>query len=77
MKYLNHAKLGLVLFSPAVAHSEMARVLRAAHPDSEILSAGFVNISTVRCYGGSVSLSLESQPEDTMLLAAYFAATRR
>jgi len=75
MKYLNHAKLGLVLFSPTVAHSEMARVLRAAHPDSEILSAGFIDAHNRRCYGGSASLSLESRPEDTRLLAAYFAAT--
>ena len=73
MKYINHGKLGLVLFSPAIQHAEMARVLRAAHPDSAILSAGFIKASGVECCGESVSLGLKSTPEDSALLRAYVA----
>ena len=38
----------------------------------DILSAGFVNLKTKKCYGLSTSLSLGSRDEDNLLLDVLF-----
>lgn len=70
MKYINHEQLGIVLFSPIIKHSEMARYI-AATCGGKIKSAGFVDVYG-NCYGESVGLNLRSKEEDTGLLKAQY-----
>ena len=65
MKYLNHKDLGIVIFSPAVTHAQMA-----ARLGGQVASAGFVDVESQKCFGESVSLNLKSREEDTLLLRA-------
>lgn len=62
MKYLNHKDLGLVIFSAAVTHAQIA-----ARIGGQIKSAGFVDVENQKCFGESVSLNLKARDEDTVL----------
>jgi len=67
MKYIRHGHLGIVLFSDAVTHSEVASQL-----GGKVLSAGFAHIDAdnIQCHGESISLNLRSDPQDSTLLRA-------
>lgn len=67
MKYIRHSQLGLILFKNDIIHSDMAYAIKGRVSGS-ILSAGFINLKTLQCYGDSLSLNLSSLPEDTNLL---------
>ena len=72
IKELNGVEDVFILFPPDITHSNVA--FRMGISDSNLVSAGFVqNIvkngkREANCHGKSVSLKVESQPEDTELL---------
>lgn len=56
----------IVVFSEALKHSDFAMM------PVKIVSAGFFNPETLRCFGKSVSLNLESRPQDTEIAQRQF-----
>jgi len=68
MKYINHETIGLILFPQTSQHNNVAQ-----NVGGKILSAGFIDMKDMVCYGESVSLGLHSCVEDTKLLKCYFA----
>lgn len=73
VKYVQHQAFGFVLFSSLTGptHKEMAAALSTLRP-GRVLSAGFVIWANGRphCGGVSESLGVESQPGDSVALAA-------
>lgn len=81
MKYLIIKKRGLelpVIFSEIESHDEVAKKLNV-FSDTELVSAGFCRFEmdengdgtaalSVRCWGKSVSLGIQSRPEDDYLI---------
>jgi hypothetical protein len=63
-----------IIFNETLNHSDVARCLH-----SKVLSAGFVNIQvrmkselfSVTAYGKSISLGIESRPEDSKILEEF------
>lgn len=52
----------IAVFEPFLLHKDLAQ-------NQKVLGAGFVSLSTMTCYGASVSLGVKSRPEaDTKLL---------
>lgn len=56
----------IIIFSDVVQHEFME------HLPGKIVSAGFINLNTFKCYGKSVSLNTSSRPEDTQLAIRQF-----
>ena len=59
MKYIISKRGEVVIFSKQLVHRDVAQQLGM----TEIHSAGFVDMATVRCFGSSWSLGVESDPE--------------
>lgn len=48
----------IMIFPDLIQHADMFY-------SGKLVSAGFINPLTMRCYGKSISLNIESRPEDT------------
>ena len=70
-----------VIFADAIMHSDMADRMREQgfhegyidRSDVEILpvSAGFIGLPALNCFGRSESLELDSRPQDTEIIAQW------
>lgn len=59
------------LFPQVVGHDDMCEMLKSRYPDLKVLSAGFWSINNggdLIPYGSSVSLNVNSRPEDIYIL---------
>ena len=70
-KYIVFKHYGMIIFPLTTDHIEMKRLMK-----DEPISAGFITIgittdnkAIAHCYGGSVTLKLESNPEKDSRLA--------
>lgn len=63
MKYVVMDHINIYMFGRNVGHADFA-----AQIGGRCTSAGFVNLTTMECYGFSESLALFSAPTDTKLL---------
>lgn len=71
-----------VIFPTHIMHSDMGDAMRGYgmhnsyqdnhyHQRVEPVSAGFINLRTLQCFGESESLELKSRPEDSVIIAEY------
>ena len=71
-----------VIFPTHIMHSDMGDAMRGYgmhngyqdnhyHQRVEPISAGFINLQTLTCFGESESLELKSRPEDSQIIAEY------
>lgn len=75
MKYIHHIQDGFYLFPNCVKHIDMTLLACQPGSRSKIISAGF--ITDGKCHGGSVSLELQSLPNDTAALMAQMGIEMR
>lgn len=71
-----------VIFPTHIMHSDMSDEMRGYgisngfrenryHQRIDPISAGFINLRTLLCFGESESLELKSRPEDSTIIAEY------
>lgn len=65
----------IVPFSSRIIHKKMAE----SYGRGKVVSAGFIRFSDdgPECYGQSISLGLDSRPEDTLLAKSAFGEDYR
>ncbi len=74
---LDGLKMNLpIIFPKVLVHKDMVfriqHLLGAEHRwDSEVVSAGFINMFTLECHGRSESLDIDSRKEDTEIIKRY------
>lgn len=72
-----------VLFPRHVMHSDMDEAMAGYavhngymenryHQTIAAVSAGFIDLNTLQCFGESESLDLKSRPEDSQIIREYF-----
>ncbi|ODU25017.1 MAG: hypothetical protein ABS95_01170 [Verrucomicrobia bacterium SCN 57-15] len=65
-----------VVFADMLNHSDVAKAYLAGeerrHSPGKVVSAGFVHPVTFETFGRSESLDLSPQPEDSLLIQAFF-----
>lgn len=79
MKYImlaNHQVHMPVIFPAILVHSEIATALlvkydRLRHHEFKIVSAGFIDLWNIRCFGESKTLNIKSRPEDSEIIRNY------
>jgi len=71
MKYIVKDHLNIYLFGRNIGHDEFSSQI-----NGRCTSAGFVNLTTMQCYGESDSLGVSSCSTDTGLLRALSPNTR-
>ena len=79
MKYImfkQHVGAGVepkmpVIFPDIMTHKEVAEGLKTAYPRLKIVSAGFYNLASGKCFGESMSLDVECDPTDEETIAQY------
>ena len=72
MKFVNHARHGIIIFGDHIEHKTMADFLGSRE---EITSAGFVNLADpelIQCSGRSQTLGVSSDQRDTSMLRMMF-----
>ena len=70
MKYINFEKSGIIIFASHIPHVVIAQKF----PNEKPISAGFFRVSDsgdIVCYGESIGLNLESDPEDIEIIKRY------
>ena len=71
-----------VIFPEHIMHSDMGDAMRGYgitsgmtdnyyHQRVEPVSAGFIDLNSMTCFGGSESLELKSRPQDSQIIAEY------
>lgn len=63
MKYIVKDYLNIYLFGRHISHAEFSEQMQG-----HCTSAGFVNLTTMVCYGESEGMGIASSPADTRLL---------
>jgi len=71
MKYIVINHIEMVLFHCGMSHGEMLERL-----GGKCTSAGFVDLTTLRCHGESEGLGISSDPSDSILLRHRALTTR-
>ena len=75
MKYINFEKSGIIIFASHIPHVVIAQKFLNEKP----ISAGFFRVSDngdIVCYGESIGLNLESDPDDTEIIKGYLRGHR-
>lgn len=71
MKYIVKNLLDIYLFGRNISHADISEQIQG-----RCTSAGFVNLTTMECYGESEGLGIKSASSDTALLRTLSPATK-